>query len=263
MGTLKSFVLSVARIATVIVVVVVVLGVLGWGVYAIRQARQAASETSLGTPKKWGVLKIRALDGVELRLSSMWRKGSLHYQLSTRDYPPPLAAARESGPTRGSLGEPAWTLVFSDEHGFKVFEFGVPLSSMTLSVDSTGKGIALSTNDQTPVDAEAYRRASSWHVTWNFEAPRPAAITRARAPAGAQATRDGVKSPKWRDVSRWRQLKLGMSKEEVRQLLGEPESVTESGAIKVWYYGTMRQGEVDFDESDNVSFWSEPNRLGL
>ena len=66
------------------------------------------------------------------------------------------------------------------------------------------------------------------------------------------------KSAKWKDVSRWRtKLRKGMSKSQVRTLLGEPDKVDASPYLDTWYWGYPAGGYVHFDE-DGVYGWSEP-----
>ena len=58
-----------------------------------------------------------------------------------------------------------------------------------------------------------------------------------------------------KDRSQWRMLKKGMSKDEVRKLLGEPDRVTVSKLFETWSFGV---GIVSFDGKGHVDFWSEP-----
>jgi len=53
----------------------------------------------------------------------------------------------------------------------------------------------------------------------------------------------------------WRGLSKGMTMQDVRALLGEPNRV-EARFFTTWYY--PRTGSVAFDNSDRVSSWSEP-----
>ena len=265
MNRLKSFVLGVLRIAAAILVVIIALTALGWGGYAFWQSRQAAGNAPLNEPKKWPPIKIEALGDVELSLSTMWRDGSLYYHLSTGGYPKELAAARDRATGRSSLDAgPEWTLAFLDNHGFKVFEHKIPLIQMAKIVDGRGQGAGLSANEDTYINADVYRRASSWEVTWNFGTPRPPAeLPPPRSPGrpGSVGAPGGIPRPNWRNVSLWRGLFKGMSKEGVRGLLGEPGKVEESGgALTFWYYGYPSGGSVTFDRDSNGSVWgwSEP-----
>jgi hypothetical protein len=61
-------------------------------------------------------------------------------------------------------------------------------------------------------------------------------------------------------LSSWRQITKGLSREEVRSILGEPLKI-EGGAIERWYYGSTfssyAPARVDFMFS-GVYGWSEP-----
>lgn len=54
-------------------------------------------------------------------------------------------------------------------------------------------------------------------------------------------------------LSAWRQLSKGISREEVRSVLGQPSRIS-GGVLEIWYYGT---GYVSFDER-GVYSWYEP-----
>jgi outer membrane protein assembly factor BamE (lipoprotein component of BamABCDE complex) len=66
-------------------------------------------------------------------------------------------------------------------------------------------------------------------------------------------------SARWRDVQNWRRLRRGMSMDEVRALLGEPERVDSfGGAGTVWHW--QSGADVRFDgSSDKLASWSEPS----
>ncbi|MCK4340476.1 MAG: outer membrane protein assembly factor BamE [Phycisphaerae bacterium] len=61
----------------------------------------------------------------------------------------------------------------------------------------------------------------------------------------------------WRDKENWRKLKRGMSKDDVRRLLGEPQKITEVTDQSWWYYGWPGGGRVEFAPSGVIG-WSEP-----
>jgi outer membrane protein assembly factor BamE (lipoprotein component of BamABCDE complex) len=67
-------------------------------------------------------------------------------------------------------------------------------------------------------------------------------------------------SARWRDLQNWRRLRRGMSMDEVRVLLGEPERVN-AGAFTFWHWDS-RLGHagptVTFDNRGRVHGWSEP-----
>lgn len=62
-------------------------------------------------------------------------------------------------------------------------------------------------------------------------------------------------STRWRDLSNWRQLRHGMTMDEVRALLGEPERV-EGGPLTYWRWADANVYFI----SDELSGWSEPKR---
>ena len=68
------------------------------------------------------------------------------------------------------------------------------------------------------------------------------------------------KVPAWRLREIWRtKLKWGMSKDQVRAILGEPDRIeaTSLGG-DVWYYGYPGGGTVSFDKNGALRMWSEP-----
>lgn len=69
------------------------------------------------------------------------------------------------------------------------------------------------------------------------------------------ASRKGSTPGNWRDLQNWRQLQLGMSPDEVRALLGEPERV-EAGAVTHWFWA----GANVYFMGGELSGWSEPKK---
>lgn len=59
----------------------------------------------------------------------------------------------------------------------------------------------------------------------------------------------------WKNLANWRSLKKGMSQNEVRSVLGEPEKVRASGPITVWNYSN--RGVIDFYD-ERLDGWTEP-----
>lgn len=72
------------------------------------------------------------------------------------------------------------------------------------------------------------------------------------APTTGQPTTTAVK---WRDISNWRRLKIGMKTDEVRVILGEPEHI-EAGIFLVWSWPSC---EVTFRDG-KLNGWTEPKR---
>ena len=60
-------------------------------------------------------------------------------------------------------------------------------------------------------------------------------------------------SPSYQTVSKWTRLDTGMSKTQVREILGPPTSTTTLGkGLEIWHYGFS---SVNF-ESDKVTEWT-------
>lgn len=59
----------------------------------------------------------------------------------------------------------------------------------------------------------------------------------------------------WQNRTNWRALELGMTRNEVRSLLGEPPRVVEAGITLTWWYDT---GNVIFNDDGILRSWSEP-----
>jgi hypothetical protein len=70
--------------------------------------------------------------------------------------------------------------------------------------------------------------------------------------AGARRTENGTAAGK--DRNQWRKLQLRMTKDGVRKILGEPETVSVSRFAESWYY---IGGTVTFDGKGRVEMWSE------
>lgn len=66
-----------------------------------------------------------------------------------------------------------------------------------------------------------------------------------------------VKKGNYKLRGNWLLLEKGMTKEQVKELLGEPGK-TLSGFGTYWYYPDSFGGKVEFDTDDKVTGWSEP-----
>lgn len=64
----------------------------------------------------------------------------------------------------------------------------------------------------------------------------------------------------WKNLGTWREgMRRGLSKAQVRSLLGEPTKVsTFEYGVDWWYYGYPTGGKVEFDDQGTVTSWSEP-----
>lgn len=77
------------------------------------------------------------------------------------------------------------------------------------------------------------------------------------APIAAEPSRDRrvSSSPDWRDLQNWRRLSRGMSMDEVRALLGDPQRV-EAGPLTYWHWSNAQV----YFMLDKLEGWSEPRR---
>ena len=50
------------------------------------------------------------------------------------------------------------------------------------------------------------------------------------------------------DKGNWRKLQLGMYKAQIRQLLGEPDTITKGRRHELWFYAAEGFGSVTFDK---------------
>jgi hypothetical protein len=62
----------------------------------------------------------------------------------------------------------------------------------------------------------------------------------------------------WRDRQAWRQLKIGMTKDEVTAALREPAKIDASDSGDRWLYPNPPGGSVSFRDRETVNSWSEP-----
>lgn len=55
----------------------------------------------------------------------------------------------------------------------------------------------------------------------------------------------------------WRSLQKGMSRSQVRSILGEPKDIDMFSSFEVWHYA--KSAMVNFDRSGTVDGWHEPS----
>ncbi len=90
---------------------------------------------------------------------------------------------------------------------------------------------------------------------------RRIAVLEAAAPAPPVGQAQPATDPgSWRELANWRQVQRGMTMDQVRVLLGEPDRVESAGTFTSWYWGDFLEGgDVRFDaDSRRVEGWSEP-----
>jgi hypothetical protein len=61
-------------------------------------------------------------------------------------------------------------------------------------------------------------------------------------------------TPAVKDRTQWRKLQRRMAKDDVKKLLGEPDSVSVSRFYESWYYPA---GSVTFDGKGRLDLWTE------
>ena len=61
----------------------------------------------------------------------------------------------------------------------------------------------------------------------------------------------------WQNRKNWRNLKTGMTREQVYEILGDPIK-TIDGVRTLWYYPNIYCGYVTFDENGCLIGWAEP-----
>jgi nitrogen fixation-related uncharacterized protein len=82
---------------------------------------------------------------------------------------------------------------------------------------------------------------------------------RQQPPSGAPRKATPAAPDGWRSMANWRTLKRGMTENEVRSVLGEPQKIDVGPLLTVWYYDYPRGGTVRLSSSDRrVEGWTEP-----
>jgi outer membrane protein assembly factor BamE (lipoprotein component of BamABCDE complex) len=88
---------------------------------------------------------------------------------------------------------------------------------------------------------------------------RIAALEARPAQADAVTRKTSINPGNSRDINNWRQLRMGMSENDVECLLGSPGKVTAEMMFTNWYYNNSSGGEVNFfGEPGKVNGWREP-----
>jgi len=78
-----------------------------------------------------------------------------------------------------------------------------------------------------------------------------------KSSSGSKAEASPKSQEPWREKSNWRALLKGMTKEEVKKVLGDPGKISNLSS-EVWYYPSGLGGSVAFDSSGKLTGWSEP-----
>jgi len=252
-GAFKRFMISVLKVAGGIVLASLMLGLIVWAVVTFRERSEAAANAPLAALKTWPEVAVDALAGTKFHLRTVWRNGSIYYQFDVQGYPPVLRQTREHE------GQAAFNINFLDKDGFRLFDHRLALAETTAAVGADGQPGGLSWKGDEFMNVDLYRRAAIWELSWSgFSlASPPDPIT---LPAPSIPLRKPVPPAmlRWKDVSLWRGLSHGISKDDVTRILGAPEKVSDLGFQVTWYYGYPLGGEVTFGKDGRVESWSEP-----
>jgi hypothetical protein len=228
-----------------------ILGLAVWGVLTVREKSEEAANAPLATLKTWP--RVAALSNTMCRLQTVWRTGNIYYQFEVQGYPPVLRQTREHE------NQAAFSINFLDKDGFRLFQHGLPLSAMAQVIGADGQASGLLWKGDESMNVDLYRRAASWEISWSgfspASAPEPAAPSAHSIPPPKPVS---PARPRWRDVSLWRGLNHGISQDDVKRILGEPEKVSDLGFQITWYYGYPLGGEVTFGKDGRLASWSEP-----
>ena len=73
------------------------------------------------------------------------------------------------------------------------------------------------------------------------------------------STKEDIKySEKWKNRSLWRQLRIGMSMNQVKSLLGEPRKIDGGSSFTYWYYSKVSWHSRVIFYDGRVDRWTEP-----
>ena len=260
-GAFKRFTVTVLKLACGIALATLMLGLAVWGIVTFRERSEEAANAPLATLKTWPEITVNALANIKVRLRTVWRGGNIYYQFDVQGYSPELRQAMERET------QAAFTIDFLDNDGFRLFEHRLALAEMSEAMGADGQPAGASWKGDEFVVADLYRRATRWELGSSGFAPAPAPGPVARsAPSVPQSKPVSPPLPKpvsparprWRDVSLWRGLSHGMSQDDVKRILGEPEKIADLGFMVTWYYGYPEGGQVMFGRDGRLESWLEP-----
>jgi hypothetical protein len=222
-GGFKRFAVAVLKLACGISLAALVLGLIVWGIVALRERREAAAEAPLSILKSWPEVTVDALANTRFHLQTVWRGGNVYYQFDANAVSTAVRQARDHDT------QAAFTISFLDKDGFKLFEHRLALQELTTGIGPDGQPASMSWKGDESINVDLYRRSARWEISWSgfssvsvvepITPPSASSILIRRPAATAQ--------PKWKDVALWRELSRGISKDEVKRILGEPGKISE------------------------------------
>jgi len=200
-------------------------------------------------PIEWSSIDIPAA-GIGASLRTELLSGDVLYQLRVRPLSVELAKPFSTVAQSNFLAR-QFTVTLLDAGGFELCKEEIATGP---EVGNTGDISALVANGKLGLlgncNANQYGQAKSWNIAYNF--PKISAPVAPAKPAP-------ITNVPWKDKNTWRQLQIGMTKAEVRSLLGEPGYIENFDTGDNWFYPNTGYAFVQFDEGGHLSHWAEPH----
>ena len=195
--------------------------------------------------------------GIRALLKTKWRDGEMNYRLEITPAAPVTIDAFDRA-VRSLAAAPDFEIQLYDSSGFELCS--IPASDYQLDTDDRGKYEGLSFNSASGgCSYSHYSDAATWAITWkNFPSLADSSAVEIEA-SGPKPKSVKSKLEPWQEQDKWRQLRAGMTRPEVRTLLGEPIKIQTFGvAGDFWYYPDELGGRLDFDRDGILDSWNEP-----
>lgn len=184
----------------------------------------------------------------------------------------------------GSISRYIFHLSFLDSEGFVLFEYPLFENIMTVVVDDDGVPQALQHKDTTNMPIDMFAKIDRIDITYNAEFGRDKDYEMLRTKSAAEILQERRKIEKEAEinqkkskiekekaslirdantkiarenrVSAWRQLKKGMTKHNVEEILGQPVSVHQYTTMSVYKYESF--SSVTFSQEGIVTMFTTP-----
>jgi outer membrane murein-binding lipoprotein Lpp len=119
--------------------------------------------------------------------------------------------------------------------------------------------LVLSSPHSVLADAASDARMAELERTVRNLEQRIAALEKQVGQAGQSSPSVSIRAADSADLRNWRQIREGMSEQDVERLLGSPGKVVVSEYSFIWYYNYPSGGSVNFKgKTRKVGGWSEP-----